>query len=350
METPKYDILYIDDEENNLDGFKAAFRRIFKIALAISAKEGMSILIKHPDIPLVLSDQRMPQMTGVEFFKEISQKYPDAIRILITGYADLEATIEAINQGKIFYYISKPINPDEVKIILQRAHERYHLQIHNKKLTREKEELIIKAEREEKELIKAQLQNLRSQINPHFLFNSLNILRALINDNLKAREYVLKLSNVYRYLLQSTEEITTSLLDELNFLQEYIYLQKVRFTDGVEIKLHINDKYTNHRLPSYAMQILMENIFKHNAVSKDFPIEIDISVDTTQNLIISNTMNPKSNLFESLGTGQINLTERYSLLGDKKPKFMIESGHYKAIIPLLPPKKEDNDPDIITGR
>src|SRR5210317_639446 len=102
MEENNFDILYVDDEQNNLDAFKASFRRDFKISLAISAEEGLKILNDYPEIPIIISDQRMPKITGSEFFEEVSQQFPDSLRILITGYADLESTIEAINKGKIF--------------------------------------------------------------------------------------------------------------------------------------------------------------------------------------------------------------------------------------------------------
>ena len=115
------DILYVDDERNNLDAFKASFRRDFIITLAVSAEDGMEILKNFPKIPIVISDQRMPKTNGSEFLKEVSLRFPDSIRILITGYADLESTIEAINKGKIFYYISKPINPEDVRLILKKA-------------------------------------------------------------------------------------------------------------------------------------------------------------------------------------------------------------------------------------
>lgn len=343
MEENSFDILYVDDEQNNLDGFKASFRRDFKIILAISADDGMKILNDNPKIPIIISDQRMPKVTGSEFLEEVSFEYPDSIRILITGYADLESTIEAINKGKIFYYISKPINPEEVKLILKKAFETYHLQLNNKILTREREELLIKSEKEEKELIKSQLQNLRSHINPHFLFNSLNILSALVQDNDQAKTYVLKLAHVYRYLLQSSDHTTSTLNSELEFIQEYIFLQKIRFTNGIDMIVDIREEYLEYLIPSYSMQILIENIFKHNAVSEEYTMEISVYIEQDDYLAISNTLHPKNNLFESSGIGQINLIERYKLISDKEPVFKIEKGLYIALIPLLPPKKDKND-------
>jgi YesN/AraC family two-component response regulator len=343
MEEQRFDILYVDDEQNNLDGFKASFRRDFKIILASTATQGMKVLNDFPEIPIIISDQRMPKTTGSEFLEKVSHRFPDSIRILITGYADLESTIEAINKGKIFYYISKPINPDEVKLILKKAFETYHLQLNNKLLTKEREELLIKSEKEEKELIKSQLQNLRSHINPHFLFNSLNILSALVQDNDQAKTYILKLAHVYRYLLQSSDQTLSTLKSELEFIKEYIFLQKIRFTEGIAMKLNIPELYLEYLIPSYSMQILVENIFKHNAVSEDYTMEIKVYVDSDDNLAISNTLHPKNNLFESSGIGQINLIERYNLLTERKPRFITENGLYIALIPLLPPKNNEND-------
>ena len=343
MKENNFDILYVDDEQNNLDAFKASFRRDFKISLAISAAEGLKTLNDYPDIPIIISDQRMPKTTGSEFFEEVSEQYPDSIRILITGYADLESTIEAINKGKIFYYISKPINPDEVKLILNKAFETYHLQLNNKILTKEREELLIKSEKEEKELIKSQLQNLRSHINPHFLFNSLNILSALVHDNEQAKTYILKLAHVYRYLLKTSDQTISTLNSELEFIQEYIFLQKIRFTNGIELILTIPESYLEYLIPSYSMQILIENIFKHNAVSEDYTMQINVYIEGDDYLVVSNTLHPKNNLFESSGIGQINLIERYKLVTDKKPVFKTEDGMYKALIPLLPPNNDEND-------
>ena len=123
MDSEPADILYVDDEINNLEVFKATFRRDFKIETALSAELALQYLDKNPIPPVILSDQRMPRMNGSEFLKIISEKYPDSIRMLITAYADLDATIQAINQGKIYHYIEKPFNPEDVKILLQKAFE-----------------------------------------------------------------------------------------------------------------------------------------------------------------------------------------------------------------------------------
>jgi signal transduction histidine kinase len=117
-------VLYVDDENNNLIAFKASFRRVFQVYTASSAAEGMSILTKQK-VHVIIADQRMPQCTGVEFFDVVRNTYPDPIRILLTGYTDIEAIIEAINKGQIFRYIKKPWDELELKAAIYNAFEVY---------------------------------------------------------------------------------------------------------------------------------------------------------------------------------------------------------------------------------
>ena len=107
-EPEKIKVLYVDDEINNLLGFKASFRFQFNILIAQNMAEAHAHLTKHPDIRIIFSDQRMPDKTGVEFFEEIRPKFSKPIRILITGYTDVEAVINAINLGNVFRYVKKP--------------------------------------------------------------------------------------------------------------------------------------------------------------------------------------------------------------------------------------------------
>lgn len=126
-------VLYIDDEENNLNAFKANFRRDFKIYTAISAELGLELL-RRKTIHIILTDQRMPKMTGVEFLESIIKEFPDPIRILITGYTDVDGIIDAINKGQVYKYITKPWNSQELKVNLENAYEVYALREENKQL------------------------------------------------------------------------------------------------------------------------------------------------------------------------------------------------------------------------
>lgn len=133
MELQTINILYLDDEVHNLNAFKASFRRSFNVFTAELATDALSILEKE-NIHIIISDQRMPLVTGVEFLESIIEKYPDPIRILLTGYADMSAVIDAINKGQVYLYITKPWQEDELRLNLEKAYEIFSLRKQNKEL------------------------------------------------------------------------------------------------------------------------------------------------------------------------------------------------------------------------
>jgi two-component system, sensor histidine kinase and response regulator len=121
----KIKVLYVDDEVNNLMGFKASFRFNYNILIAQNNQEALEHLKNHPDIRVIFSDQRMPDVTGVEFFESIRADYPRPIRILITGYTDVEAVISAINQGNVFRYVKKPWTEADIDTAINEANKFY---------------------------------------------------------------------------------------------------------------------------------------------------------------------------------------------------------------------------------
>ncbi len=127
-------ILYVDDELNNLVSFKAVFRIKYNVITALSGEEAVQILRKN-NINIIITDQRMPQMTGVEFLESILDEFPDPIRILLTGYADMNAVIDAVNKGKIFHYLSKPWNEEELDLTINRAFDVYKQKMDEKEMT-----------------------------------------------------------------------------------------------------------------------------------------------------------------------------------------------------------------------
>lgn len=149
-EKSKYEVLYVDDEEVNLRGFKANFRKFFKVHTSISPSEAINIL-KENDIQVIITDQRMPEMTGTEFLEKILPDYPDAIKIILTGFTDIAAIQDGINRCGIYKYITKPWDFDEMKKTLDKAMSMYQesldgdehikgLEITNEELERKVEE------------------------------------------------------------------------------------------------------------------------------------------------------------------------------------------------------------------
>lgn len=134
MANNKINILYVDDELNNLISFKAAFRIKYNILTAISGEEAKKILRTNV-INIVITDQRMPQMTGVEFLESILDEFPDPVRILLTGYTDMNAVVDAINKGKIFHYLTKPWNEEELDMTINKAYDIYKQKMDEKDFT-----------------------------------------------------------------------------------------------------------------------------------------------------------------------------------------------------------------------
>lgn len=134
MSDKKISILYVDDEQDNLNAFKAVFRRDFNIFIATSASVGKEILEEN-EIEVVLTDQRMPEITGVEFLESTLKDHPDCMRILVTGYSDINAVIDAINKGQVYRYVSKPWNNSDLKNIILQSSEVYRLRKEKKELT-----------------------------------------------------------------------------------------------------------------------------------------------------------------------------------------------------------------------
>ena len=134
----KIKILYVDDEINNLTGFKASFRMSYNIMIGVNATDAMEHLNSHPDIRVIFCDQRMPGKTGVQFFEEIRSRYPKPIRILLTGFTDIDSVIDSINLGNIFRYVKKPCNDGDILAAINEANKFY---ISNSLLAVKNEEL-----------------------------------------------------------------------------------------------------------------------------------------------------------------------------------------------------------------
>jgi len=180
-----FNVLYVDDEENNLNSFRAALRRNYNIYTALSGEEGIEILSKT-DIHVIVTDQRMPHMTGVQFLQHIPDAQ-DNVKIILTGFSDMESIIEAINTGKVYRYITKPWDKDELKITIDNAIETVMLRRDNKHLIQELREY--NEQLEEKVRLRTQEIEKQKQIIEAAKIQSdallLNILPAEIAEELK---------------------------------------------------------------------------------------------------------------------------------------------------------------------
>jgi LytS/YehU family sensor histidine kinase len=191
------------------------------------------------------------------------------------------------------------------------------------------------AEKLEKENSQIRFETLKNQLNPHFLFNSLNVLSSLIKkDSDKAQNFVDEFSSVYRYALEVIEKPVVELSEELDFAKSYLFLQKIRFDNAVNMQINVNASKLNYLVPPLAVQTLLENAFKHNKASAEQPLTIKIYNEDNV-LIIINNLQPKINGSDSKGVGLSNLKKRYELLGEQLPQFSVTEKEYVAKIPLI---------------
>jgi sensor histidine kinase YesM len=202
---------------------------------------------------------------------------------------------------------------------------------------RSQQSLVI-AEKLERENSQIRFETLKSQLNPHFLFNSLNVLSSLIkHDSDKAQYFVDEFSSVYRYTLDVIEKPVVELREEINFAKSFLYLQKIRFDNAVDMEINVDASKLNDLVPPLAIQTLLENAFKHNRASVDNPLKINI-YDEDDGLVVINNLQPKIKGDDSKGVGLNNLRKRYELLGEKLPQFSVTEKEYIAKIPLIKPE------------
>ncbi|MBD0776404.1 histidine kinase [Maribacter sp. ANRC-HE7] len=190
-------------------------------------------------------------------------------------------------------------------------------------------------------MIQAQLDTLRNQARPHFLFNSLNTLRDIIDQDTKedAKDFVDNLSGVYRFIIESGNSNLISLGEELQFAKAYIHIQSERFGDNLKLNWNIPDAKLSTMIVPMSLQLLLENAIKHNIVSKAKPLTITVTI-TDDHLVVRNKIQPKSSQTPSTQIGLQNIKKRYQLIASKTPIIKNEGGHFTVSLPLLKPSKE----------
>lgn len=187
----------------------------------------------------------------------------------------------------------------------------------------------------QKENVILQYKQLKSQINPHFLFNSLNVLIGMINkDQDIAVKYTKKLSAVYRYVLTQDLQDTVTLREELDFIDNYISILQSRFNKGLEFRFDINSDDIHKSVPPMSLQLLIENAVKHNAVLPDDPLVINISTDHF-NLIVSNNLKPRMSCNDGFGIGLKNLSKKYAIIAGLDISVFKDSNTFTVKLPLL---------------
>jgi len=190
----------------------------------------------------------------------------------------------------------------------------------------------------EKDNLEAQYNALKAQVNPHFLFNSLNSLMNLLENNPKAEQYVQDLSEYLRYVLLSNSREVVDLKEELENLEKFFHLQKLRFDDNLQVEIVINPASLQLQLPTLALQMLVDNCIKHNTISHSKPLTIKI-FDDGKSITVENNLQLKLSV-ESTGQGLKNIEGRYRFIANEPIKIVSDDKHFSVSIPLITNKTE----------
>ncbi|MEN9522975.1 MAG: hypothetical protein RL065_1352 [Bacteroidota bacterium] len=244
LDTKNYNILYVDDEQHNLNSFKAAFRRHYNVFTALGAKEGIEVLNNNP-IHLIITDQRMPEMTGVEFLEKAIGLYPETIRMILTGFSDVEDIIRAINTGRIYRYITKPWQEQELKMTIDLALDSLDLRIRNTELQQEavSNELAIQSAKFKDQFLANMSHEIRTPMNAIVGMTRLMLKRDQDNDNLKYLNAIQQASNNLLVIVNDILDVSKIEAGKMEIEQIPFSLHQV--LDGVQNTLQFKAEEKN---------------------------------------------------------------------------------------------------------
>lgn len=359
----KPNILLLDDEEPIVQGLKRMLIiHGYRPLTATKPKDAIDIL-ENNDIFILICDQRMPEMTGLEVMQYAKKHFPNVVRILLTGFADMDSTITAINEGLIFRYIKKPWEEHEIIDAIEDGYSyreelieneyiinNFHLEEEMWKSTFSDLSQMLKSMDEEKKA--AELMFLRAQINPHFLYNTLNIFISLARTNID--DAVILLHNYIDYLRKSFDVKDLNQLvpigEEIDLLNLYLELEKVRLGDMIDICFDIDDGM-DINVPALVLQPIVENSIKHGKWNPEKRGIIEVTIKTEGNLVVFKVKDngagmDKEKLLAVLndkhtnGVGLKNIDKRLKNLYGKGLNIASEPGSWIEITWSIPIPKE----------
>lgn len=283
----------------------------------------------------------------------LRKKYPafrdDAKRITLFFIAIVCTVVSVDFIGTSLLTLIPGVNPldyqSRIKVLLSivlitvmtmAIYEAIYFYIRLKKSVREEEQ-------SKQAVVQAQLDALRNQAQPHFFFNTLNTLRDIIDQNSKedAKEFVDKLSEIYRFLLESGNADVITIKDELKFAKAYIHVQAERFGDNLKLYWNIPETALHTMIVPMSLQLLLENAIKHNVISNAKPLSIHVVIED-EKLVVRNKIQPKSTQLPSTGLGLKNIEQRYSLIAGKPIEIVNDERQFTVSLPLLKPSVKKN--------
>lgn len=314
-----------------LEGYSHFFQRLVRGSV-LSLLAGF--LIAYPDLYVIRVMNRIAPwdkktLTRIPLQLGLAVVVAAIIAVLFTSFANW---ISAYTEELSGVYISNILIFAVVNILVMSVFEAWIFSIESKRAKQKADHLL-------EELSQIKFEVLKSQINPHFMFNSLNVLSGLIKKDIaRADQFIDEFSHIYRYVLETIEQPVTTLSKELDFMRSYFFLQQIRYGDCLTYTVDIPAHLLHWSLPPLSLQVLLENAIKHNIVNEQKPLRIEIACEHEQ-LIVRNNLQTKISGF-STGLGLKNLVKRYALISNQVPEFKVINNQYVAKIPLL---NTDND-------
>ena len=320
-----FNILYVDDEEQNLISMKATFRKDYNVFTAIGGKEGLKVMKEH-DIQIVITDQRMPGMTGVEFLEVVVPEYPDTIRILLTGFSDVEAIIGAINSGRIFRYITKPWDENELRMTFENARQLYDLQKRNNQLLHELRQKVEEQEKTLKLFMKyvpeAIVQQTLKNSEDSLLGGELRNVAVLfcdirgftnVSENLSPKEVVSFLNDYY--------SIMTACIKQYNGSVTQFVGDEIFAVFGAPVASSNNEE----RAVFCALEMLEGTKLLNKKYNKRFEREIQVGIGLNSGEAIAGNLGCEDRIGYSVTGDTVNTGKRIESLTKGKPNSILIS-------------------------
>jgi PAS domain S-box-containing protein len=337
------------DIEGNITFMNPSGGEFFGITLPDNPEEKISALnlMVDEDVPRVKENIQKSNKAILSTPIEYTVKRPDGSHCPVMIYGSpIFRNEKVVGRRGIIIDISERKKQEEKLLKAKEELERINNTLEQsiaertKQLTEANTQLL----KVQKENLQSQFEVLKQQVNPHFLFNSLNVLTSLIKvDPDLAESFTERLSKVYRYVLENKEKDLVSLSTELEFLNAYLFLLEIRFMKKLYVEIKVDRSYYDYQILPIAIQLIIENAIKHNTFSKAQPLKIEIFVDDQQQLNILNNLSLRETRIASTGVGLENINRRYALVSDHKPEFIKTAEHFIARLPLLKPDKNETE-------
>lgn len=328
------------DIQGNILFTNGSGKEFFGIVMPENPEEKISALdyMVEEDVPRVQENIKKSNQAILSTPIEYTVKRPDGSRcpVLIYG-SPIFRNGKVVGRRGIIIDISERKKQEEKLLKAKAELERINNTLEQRVAERTKQltDANTKLLRVQKENLQSQFEVLKQQVNPHFLFNSLNVLSSLINKDIsKAQLFIDEFSQIYRYVLETIEKTVVTLGKELSFARSYIYLQQIRYGENLNFTVNLPSDLLNLYMPPLSLQVVLENAVKHNIVNESHLLNITIVHDDNW-LIVSNNIQPKISMGKSTGLGQKNMVKRYNLISERVPLFQVVNNQYVVKLPLL---------------